>query len=78
MKIKDILKKIYYINQNQSKKNLIIIEKSIPIICSKIHLNAKTFLFLSKFTNMDFQTDFYSDFNILYRNEDDWIFAGLK
>ena len=41
-------------------------------------MNVSYVLFNVKFTNMDFQTDFYSDFNILYRNEDDWIFAGLK
>ncbi|KKL11331.1 hypothetical protein LCGC14_2546870, partial [marine sediment metagenome] len=35
-------------------------------------------LFNVKFADADFQTNLYSDFNILYRNEDDWMFAKLK
>ncbi len=38
-------------------------------------MNVSYVLFNVKFTDEDFQTNLYSDFNILYRNEDDWIFA---
>jgi len=41
-------------------------------------MNVSYVLFNVKFTNADFQTNLYSDFNILYRNEDDWIFIELK
>ena len=41
-------------------------------------MNVSYVLFNVKFTDADFQTNLYSDFNILYRNEDDWIFAELK
>ncbi len=41
-------------------------------------MNVSYVLFNVKFTDADFQANFYSDFNILYRNEDDWIFAELK
>ena len=41
-------------------------------------MNVSYMLFNVKFTDADFQTNLYSDFNILYRNEDDWIFAETK
>ncbi|MBA7528062.1 hypothetical protein ES705_20245 [subsurface metagenome] len=41
-------------------------------------MNVSYVLFNVKFTDEDFQTNLYYDFNILYRNEDDWIFAKLK
>jgi hypothetical protein len=41
-------------------------------------MNVSFVLFNVKFTDADFQTNLYSDFSILYRNEDDWIFAELK
>ena len=41
-------------------------------------MNVSYMLFNVKFTDVDFQTNLYFDFNILYRNEDDWIFAELK
>ena len=41
-------------------------------------MNVSFALFNVKFTDTDFQTNLYSDFNIFYRNEDDWIFAELK
>jgi len=41
-------------------------------------MNVSYVLFNVKFTDTDFQTNIYSDFNILYRNEEDWIFAKLK
>ncbi|MEE9379531.1 MAG: hypothetical protein V3V33_16015 [Candidatus Lokiarchaeia archaeon] len=41
-------------------------------------MNVSYVLFNVKFTDADFQTNLYYDFNILYRNEDDWIFAKLK
>ncbi|KKL08690.1 hypothetical protein LCGC14_2573340 [marine sediment metagenome] len=41
-------------------------------------MNVSHLLFNVKFADADFQTNLYSDFNILYRNEDDWIFAELK
>ena len=40
--------------------------------------NVSYVLFNVKFTDEDFQTNLYSDFNILYRNEDNWLFAELK
>ena len=41
-------------------------------------MNVSYVLFNVKFTDADFQTNLYSDFNILSRNEDDWIFGKLK
>ncbi len=41
-------------------------------------MNVSYGLFNVKFTDMDFQSNLISDFNTLYRNEDDWIFAKLK
>ena len=41
-------------------------------------MNVFYVLFNVKFTDADFQTNLYTDFNILYRNEDDWLFAKLK
>ena len=41
-------------------------------------MNVSYVVFNVKFTNADFQTNLYYDFNILYRNEDDWIFSKLK
>jgi len=41
-------------------------------------MNVSYLLFNVKFTYADFQTNLYSDFNILYRNENDWLFAKLK
>jgi hypothetical protein len=41
-------------------------------------MNVSYVLFNVKFSDGDFQTNLYSDFNILYRNEDDWTFAILK
>ena len=41
-------------------------------------MNVSYVLFNVKFTDEDFQTNIYTDFNILYRNNDDWIFAKLK
>ena len=42
------------------------------------YMNVSYVLFNVKFTDMDFQSNLTSDFNTLYRNEDDWIFAKLK
>ena len=41
-------------------------------------MNVSYVLFNVKFSDADFQTNLYYNFNILYRNEDDWIFAKLK
>jgi len=41
-------------------------------------MNVTYVLFNVKFADEDFQTDLYYDFNILYRNKDDWIFVKLK
>ncbi len=41
-------------------------------------MNVSYVIFNVKFTDTDFQTNLYYDFNILYRNEDDWLFAKLK
>ncbi len=41
-------------------------------------MNVSFVLFNVKFSDEDFQTNLYSDFNILYRNEDDWIFGKIK
>ncbi|KKN17503.1 hypothetical protein LCGC14_0965280, partial [marine sediment metagenome] len=41
-------------------------------------MNVSYMLFNVKFTDADFQINLYYDFSILYRNEDDWIFAKLN
>ena len=41
-------------------------------------MNVSYVLFNVKYTDTDFQTNLYSDFNFLYINEDDWLFAELK
>ncbi len=71
------LEKIYYIFDCNSTYYL----NSTDYIDLKVDIefmNVSYVLFNVKFTDADFQTDLYSDFNILYRNEDDWLFAELK
>jgi hypothetical protein len=41
-------------------------------------MNVSYVLFNVKFTDAEFQSNLTSDFNIIYRNEDDWIFAKVK
>ncbi len=71
------LEKIYYTFDHNSSYYLnytkyIVFKGDIEF------MNVSYVLFNVKFTDADFQTNLYYDFNILYRNEDDWIFAELK
>ncbi len=71
------LEKIYYIfdcNSTQYLNSTDYIEFKGDIEL----MNVSYVVFNVKFTDADFQTNLYSDFNILYRNEDDWLFAELK
>ena len=71
------LEKIYYIFDSNSTHYL----KPIDYIEFKgdiKFMNVTYVLFNVKFSDEDFQAYLYSDFNILYRNEDDWIFAKFK
>ena len=73
----EILEKIYYIFDYNSthyfnSTDYIEIKGDIDF------MNVSYVLFNVKFTDTDFQTNLYYDFNILYRNEDDWIFAKSK
>ncbi len=77
LKQEENLEKIYYIFDCNSTHYL----NSTDYIEFKgdiEFMNVSYVLFNVKFTDADFQTNLYSDFNILYRNEDDWIFAELK
>jgi len=71
------LEKIYYTFDHNSSYYLNY-TKYIEFKRDVEFMNVSYVLFNVKFTNADFQTNLYYDFNILYRNEDDWLFAKLK
>jgi len=71
------LEKIYYTFDHNSSYYLNY-AKYIEFKGDIEFMNVSYVLFNVKFTDADFQTNLYYDFNILYRNEDDWIFAKLK
>ena len=71
------LEKIYYTFDHNSSYYLNY-TKYIEFKGDIEFMNVSYVLFNVKFTDADFQTNLYYDFNILYRNEDDWIFAELN
>ncbi|TKJ24123.1 MAG: hypothetical protein CEE43_00130 [Promethearchaeota archaeon Loki_b32] len=71
------LEKIYY-TFNCNSTNYLNYTKYIEFKEHIEFMNVTYVLFNVKFTDKDFQTNLCYDFNILYRNEDDWIFAELN
>ncbi len=71
------LEKIYYTFDNNYSYYLNY-TKNIEIKGDIEFINVLYALFNQKFTDADFQTNPYNDFKILYRNEDDSVFAELK